>query len=104
MSSKIQDLIDILPIPQIDLSNKRIFIFKEIEKNIFEIEFGEMILGPYPFDGDIKKFIEIYFTQIAKINNYQDKNIIKNLEMINIKNNNSFNYQIADINYILNLV
>jgi len=104
LSSKIQDLIDILPIPKINILNQRILYFKEIEKNSFEIEFGEMILGPYPFDGDIKEFIQIYFTQIAKTNNFEDINIAKNMDIVNSKNNNSYNYMITDINFILNLV
>ena len=103
MSSKRQDLIDSLPIPQINLSNQRILVFTKIQTNKYEIEFGEMILGPYFFSGDIEEFIDIYFSQIAKINNYEPKNISKNILFINSKNNNSYIYKIEDINYILNL-
>lgn len=103
MNSKIQDLIDTLPIPQINISNQRKLCFINLSNNQFEIEFGEMILGPYSFKGTINKFIEIYFSQIAKINHYNEEDISKNIEFINNKNNNSYIYEVKDINFLLNI-
>ena len=104
MSSKVQNLIDNLPIPQINKSNQRFLAFTKVSIVKYEIEFGEMILGPYSFEGSIKEFIYIYFSQIAKINKCQEDDIEKRIVSINEKNNNNYIYETKDINYILQLV
>ena len=104
MTSKVQNLIDNLPIPQINKSNQRFISFIKVSIVKYEIEFGEMILGPYSFEGSIKEFIYIYFLQIAKINKCQEDGIEKRIVTTNEKNNNNYTYDTKDINYILQLV
>ncbi|HIP13361.1 MAG TPA: hypothetical protein EYG97_02205 [Arcobacter sp.] len=103
MNSNIQDLIKNLPIPQINLSNARLLAFTKIQSTQFEIEFGEMILGPYSFRGTIEEFIDVYFSQIAKINHFEEQNIKQNLISINKKNNYNYSYSPKEISYILNI-